>query len=112
MTIENKVESMCVWMQCNRVILKVVKSSFMIHGNVSLDKPEVSLSISGVNLTKVSRTKFFGIIIDENRKFNDHVNFVIMKLNSATYIIYAAKPYLPKPSMKLLYIHVNRLVRT
>ena len=94
-------------MQCNWLTPSAGKSSFIIYVNVSSDQLDVSLSIRGVNLTKVSRANFLGVIRVENLMFDDFADLVVRKLSGVISIIYKAKPCLSKATMKLLYISLN-----
>ena len=88
MTIEKEYESMCVWVHYVRLTLNITKCSLLIHDNISSDQPDVCLSIRAVNLTKASQAKVLGIIIDGNLKLDDHADFVLAKLISATDMTY------------------------
>ena len=61
-------------MHWNRPSVNVAMISFMMHGNVTSDQYDVSLSNRGVNLTTISCAKSLGIIIDDNLMFDAHAD--------------------------------------
>ena len=66
-------------------------------------KDDVSLSINGVNIEKVSEFKFLGITLDENLTWKSHVSYVKKKLSKNIFILNKVKYVLDCKTMRMLY---------
>ena len=67
-------------LKTNRLSLNVSKTSYMIISN---QKNAFVNKIRESILMKVSTVKFFGVTLDENLTFNDHVNKVTSKISKS-----------------------------
>lgn len=56
---ESEIVKLKIWFDVNKLSLNLIKSKFMVFAKRSKD--EVSLSIDGVNIEKVSELRFLGI---------------------------------------------------
>ena len=68
------------WLKANRLSLNISKTSYMIIFN---QKNSIDVRIRDSILTKVLTVKFFGITLDENLTFNDHVQNVTTKISKS-----------------------------
>ena len=69
----------------------------------SKDKHELNLYLGVNKIRKVSSCKYLGITIDENLKWNLHVDAVYKKLIKFTGIFYKLRNLLPHDNLKKLY---------
>ena len=64
---------------------------------------ELSLSLNGIKLKKVTKTRFLGVIIDENLTWDDHIEYLESKLNSCIVMIKRIRKSIPKAHYKMIY---------
>ena len=92
------------WLNCNKLSLNVLKTNFMIFTtnakNRNLNKP---LNIKNTEIKQVKSTKFLGVKIQENLKWDEHIASIKTKLSRATGIIRKVKNDLPPKSLKQIY---------
>ena len=55
-------------------------------------------------LTKVNSIKYLGIIVDHKRNWLHHITYVKAKISKEICIMYKARKYLNKNSLKNLYL--------
>ena len=71
------------WLKANILSLNVSKTSYMI---ISKQKNAFNITVRDSILTKVSRVNFFGVTLDENLSFDDHVYKVTANLATDSFI--------------------------
>ena len=64
---------------------------------------EPSINLNGNNLNKIKSTKFLGLQIDENLSWDNHINYVIGKINSGLYALKRMSYLCTLPVLKLVY---------
>src|SRR6218665_829132 len=69
----------------------------------NLVSPNQRLFIDNIQLTRVSKVKFLGVIIDEHLTWKPHIDHVKSKVTKIVGVMYRLKGSLPKHSLKLLY---------
>ena len=91
------------WLNANRLTLNISKTSYMIHGNIgSLPPPDIRIANELIGRT--SQANFLGVIIDDQLKFDDHVNKLRNDLNKVAGIVWTAKAYLPRKLLRTIYL--------
>ena len=96
----------CDWLQANKLSLNVVKTEYMIIGT---EQSIIQLGwipkIKVVNtyLKKVNKTKSLGLIIDDNLKWDDHIQYICSKVRRNIGLIEHIKHCISKRSSILLY---------
>ena len=88
------------WLKANRLSLNISKSSYMI---ISYQKNAIEIRIRDLILTKVSTVKFFGVTLDENLTFNDHVKNVTSKISKSVGVMRRLDCQLPADVMVVKY---------
>ena len=92
------------WLQINRLSLNLNKTHFILFQR---KRVRVSMSIDviidNVKIDMVERTKFLGVIIDQNLSFQSHINYIKGKVARGIGILYKSKPYFSFETMRMLY---------
>ena len=95
------------WMKLNRLSLNYSKSTYFIikpaHNskNTTLNNFNVSIGLHKINSTNY--TKYLGILIDQNLKWNNHINLILQKLANAARILCTIRHYVNKSTLRSLY---------
>lgn len=63
----------------------------------------VEIQLRNCQLEKISRAKFFGIIIDDHESLNDHFEFVTNKIPKSIGLMYKLSSLLPSQVLLELY---------
>ena len=77
--INNELEKVTDWFKANKLSINVDKTNFMIMGTPQKTlkfKNDISVLLDGRCLSRVNKTKFLGVIIDENLSFKYHVEAI------------------------------------
>ena len=88
------------WLKTNRLSLNVSKTSYMIISN---HKNALDTQIRETILTKVSKIKFLGIMLNENLTFKNRVNNVTSNISKSVGVMRRLHCQLPANAMVKLY---------
>ena len=94
------------WLKTNHLKLNFSKTNF-IRFYPKLTKsntpPEITLSFESINkIDEVNEFKYLGLNIDKNLLWKIHIEKLTKKISKGIGILYRIRPYLNKPSLKLL----------
>jgi len=109
--VNNELEQASDWFNCNKLILNVSKTKFIVFGpnNKKINLNNLSLSIGGEILERIGNDcptksfKFVGVNIDENLSWNTHINKVKSKISFASLQISRLKNIFPTETLVNLY---------
>ena len=92
------------WFRANKLALNVNKSNYMLfRSNATLDTHVGDiLKIGPDKIEHKTSCKFLGIIIDNQLRWNDHINYINMKISRSVYILKSVKHVLPSKLLKTL----------
>ena len=96
----------CDWLQTNNFTLNVVKTEHIIIGTEqSIIQSLFILKIKAVNtfLKRVNTIKSLGLIIDNNLKWDDRIQYISSKVKRNIGLIEHIKRFIPKKSSILSY---------
>ncbi len=104
-TISNDLYKVKEYFDTNKLSLNVPKCEFMIVGTYqSLAKvPDIRIYINNEPLKQVTVSKYLGMKIDSNLKWNDHINAIIPKISSKIGILRSLRMIVPIETLKLPY---------
>lgn len=93
------------WFKLNKLSLNIKKTNFMIFKNKYNTKPNLDLKIliDNNNITKVTTTKFLGVLIDDNLSWHSHTTHVSKIISKYNGIIRKIRSFLPEKSVHTLY---------
>ena len=90
------------WLLINRLSLNIDKTQYMVF-NRSESKIKLNLAIGSIPIKQTSNTKYLGLTMQDNLKWNIHINNTINKLNKMIPLFYSIKKILPKNKLILVY---------
>ena len=90
------------WFCDNRLTLNISKSSFVIYHRKGrrMHGENFSLEINNVNLERVKRVKFLGVILDDHLSWEHHVNGVTSRISKLIPLIYQVRDNLSSISLR------------
>lgn len=92
------------WLQLNKLSLNLSKTHYIIFQR-RRDKLVVSekLVINNVTISRIEKTKFLGVIIDEYLSFQYHIKYIEGKVSRGIGILYKSRPLLKNETLTTLY---------
>ena len=81
--------------------LNVSKTNYMVFGNRRINC-DLDIQIHDDQITRVSKTKFLGVLIDEKLTWKDKINNVKTNLSRITGVMYRASHVLRTTSLLTL----------
>ena len=99
-----ELKKLLLWLYINKLTLNIKKTQFMIFCPPR-KKPDISVAlvINDETINQVIKTKFLGVIIDADLKWNFHINYISAKIAKGIGVISKARKYLNKDSLITLY---------
>ena len=90
------------WFDYNKLSLNLAKTKIMLFGYGKRDV-QVKMEIDGVEIERVHKIKFLGIMIDDLISWKSHIKLVQTKLSKSIAVINKAKQALDHKSLHTLY---------
>lgn len=95
------------WLKVNKLSLNIKKTNYMLfknRHNTRLSYPETSsINIDNTPISKVSYTKFLGIVLDDSLTWIQHNTHITNIVSKYTGILYRLKHTLPASTLFSLY---------
>ena len=94
------------WLWNNKLTLNLSKTTFMTVSpiNKKLGWPiGFEVKFSGYSLTKSQQTKYLGIFVDENLKWDAHIKYICNKLSHISGIFYKMRRLISQDALIVLY---------
>ena len=93
--VNNELEKVVQWFKANKLSLNIEKTNFMCftrQKNIDFDNnPQFKIKIDGINIKKVSKINFLGILIDEKLRWHEHINKVAITISRTIGILRKVK---------------------
>ena len=78
------------WFALNKLSMNISKTNYIVFGKVDKDEL-INVSIDEFILTRICRTKFLGVQMDESLIWKEHIKLVASKLIKVSGIIFRTK---------------------
>ena len=106
-------KNLTFWLDANRISLKVKKTELVIfkHQRKKLDSP-IKIKHNCKTFYPSKLVKYFGIKIDENLNWKQHIHGIAIKLNRANALLSVIRNYVNKHTLRIIYFaifdsHIN-----
>ena len=89
-----------------KLTLITSKTEYMIVGSrqrLGKIDDEADIILGDINIKKVSETKILGVIVDDQFKWNSHINMVATKVSKGIGIIRRMKAFVPQSTLISVY---------
>ena len=94
------------WLCANKLSLHIGKTNSMLIGSVKKVKHknhELDLKLNEENINQTNNVKYLGVDLDENLKFDVHVDNLVNKINRGLGVLRHCSHYVPKSSLLTIY---------
>ena len=93
--LNEELEKCDIWIKANK--------HFMIFHRSRIKCEGVQITIRNENIKETNSIKFLGIIVDNKLKWHEHIIYIKNKVSRAIGIIYKARKYANKQTVKQMY---------
>jgi len=101
---EKVVNELDQWFLANKLSLSIDKTCYSIFGcHDIISKHSNNLKLNDTVITKVDRCKYLGVMIDNDLKWQSHIDLIYSRLLKFTGIFYKLRCYLSVDVLRLLY---------
>ena len=123
-----ELQEICNWFQANKLSVNATKTNYMVLGtpqstrkfidiNQNIDnlndseftsssdveKVKLNIKLDGVSLNRVSSTKFWGVITDENLTWKNHIDAISKTISRNIGVLTKLKHFVPENILYSLY---------
>ena len=91
------------WVKANKLTLKVKKTYLMIFHRSRIKPVSAQIYIGNENIKQTNSIKFLRIIVDNKLNWHEHIIYIKNKVSRAIGIIYKARKYANKQTVKQMY---------
>ena len=106
LNVNHDLDNLNKWLISNKFTLNTAKTEFVLIGSrqklSTLSNP-LELSINNVPIEHVSSVKSLGIFIDENLRWQTHIEKLSKKVASGIGAIKRIRPFVPPPTLHYIY---------
>ena len=107
--INNDLSLIYKWLKNNRLVLNYKKTNYMIMGSPKESSiMNIKPKINDIPIERVFSTKILGLHIDNNLKYDKHLNKLCKELNSKSYLIKRLKSFLSENILNFIYKAIIR----
>ena len=101
---QNNLDDLQSWCETNNMKLNARTCHVMVVHFGKTHEPLVDLSLGNQTLDKVQSVKILGVLLQENLKWDAHVNGMVTRANKRIYMLRTLKPFrLPIEDLILVY---------
>ena len=101
-SLNNELTLIVEWFNSNLLSINVTKTSYLIFTNKRNTNAQIYLN--NILLNRLSQTKFLGVILSDNLKWNKHVDVVLAKTSKNIGIMAKLRHLLPSELLRSLYM--------
>ena len=91
------------WSVSNRLSINLGKTKCMIITTKHLPDYINDITLNNIAISIVNEHRFLGIQIDQNLKFNNHIDHICKKVSKSIGILFKIRDYLPLKTLIMLY---------
>ena len=101
--IETDLNAIQDWFYANKLTLNLNKTVYMLFQSKKGDTTDLKIELRGVTILQVRCIKFLGTWLNDTLTWKEHIQKLIMKLNTKLGLLYHGKNFLTEHTMKMMY---------
>ncbi len=102
-SINHELHKLSIWLKLNKLSLNIQKTKFMVFRTINKRIPDLELHIEGTPIERVFEFNFLGITLDDQLKWNKHIDKISNKISRNVGILNSMKHFLPISTKRLIY---------
>ena len=104
--LNNDLENIHQWLLANKLTLNTSKTEYMMVGSrqkLGKGEDDTHIKLGDNKIKKVKETKTLGVIVDDQLKWNSHINTVFTKVSKGIGMIRRMKAFVPQSTLISVY---------
>ena len=99
----NEMKQVDIWLQANGLVINQEKTHYIVLHRARIKTNSSEISIRDNTIPRVSSTKFLGLIIDDQLKWLEHIQYIKNKVSKSVSILCKVQHYLDHQTLHNLY---------
>jgi len=91
------------WFKANFLLLNFNKTHYLEFKTKNCIDTTLDIKYFNTTIANVTYTKFLGLVIDDTLTWDNHIDQLISRLNSAYYAVTAVRAMLSRKALRMLY---------
>jgi hypothetical protein len=91
------------WFDTNLLSLNLDKTQYMQFVNKNSSSIDLNIVHGNKKLANTCTTKFLGLTLENTLSWKTHIDIIVPKLSSATFVIRIVKPFPSQDSLTMIY---------
>ena len=101
-TVEHEFHQVLDWLAANKLIINLSKTHLMLF--TTRPRPEnISILVKGQLIHEIKEIKFLGVVLDNDLKWNSHIEYIAKKISKSVSILKMLKFTFPSNVLKNIY---------
>ena len=100
--VNNRLKTVFDWCCANKLCINPSKCNYMLFTTKLVDVPP-QISLDGATIDKTTSFKYLGVLLDENLKYNEHLEYLCGRLSRICGMTFRIKYHLNLRSAKNMY---------
>lgn len=104
--VKGGIHAIKMWLDGYQLSLNVDKTNYIAFSITNINRPnfqKIDIDKNGTDIKEVEHTKYLGIIIDKNLKWNEHIAYLTKRVRKLIHKFYQLKDLLSKNMLVLVY---------
>ncbi len=101
--INDELDKINVWLKLNKLSLNIKKTKYMIFHTINKRIPNFEIKIEGDIIERVSEFNFLGITLDDQLRWNKHIDKIANKISRNIGILNCLKHFIPISTKLTIY---------
>ena len=101
--LQKSVDESVKWFKMNKLSVNIDKCHVMLISGRNTSRYSLNIDIDVVKIPHVRSAKYFGVVIDSELKWTDHINELSSRLSSRLYILQKFYPTTISTVFAMLY---------
>ena len=91
------------WCCANKLSINIAKTNIMLFSNNLCPNDISEVYMNNLKIDYASSVRFLGIIVDDQLKFDQHINLTANKISKNIGILYKLRQYVPRNTLTCMY---------
>ena len=98
--VNHELDNLTDWFRANKLSLNISKTNYMLFSHLNKELINTEIKLANTTIPKTKCVKFLGLLIDENLKWDEHIQYIKNKISGSFHAINKAKYVIPRKLSK------------
>ena len=101
--VNHELDNLTDWFRANKLSLNISKTNYMLFSHLHKELINTEIKLANTTIPKTKCVKFLGLLIDENLKWDEHIQYIKNKISGSFHAINKVKYVIPRKHLTTFY---------